>query len=126
MVIALNVPDLFYVWLASSHFAQFSTTLSSASAQLSIIGSCVSIEQFGYGFGFTAFTVYLLECAKGPFQTSHYAFLTALMAVGLLLPSTISGYIQEAFHSYYYYFIMTCVLTLPGILLSCLYVYRKR
>ena len=126
MVIALNVPDLFYVWLASPHFAQFSTELSSASAQLSIIGSCVSIEQFGYGFGFTAFTVYLLECAKGPFQTSHYAFLTALMAVGLLLPSTISGYIQEAFNSYYYYFIMTCVLTLPGILLSCLYVYRKR
>ena len=120
MSLALNLPDLLYVWLASPSF------ISSASTNLYLIGTCVSIEQFGYGFGLSAFIIYLLECAKGPYQTSHYAFLTALMAFGLLIPSTLSGYIQEAFQSYYLYFILACVLTLPGIALSFFYVYRHR
>ena len=120
MSLALNLPDLLYVWLASPSFT------SSASTNLYLIGTCVSIEQFGYGFGLSAFIIYLLECAKGPYQTSHYAFLTALMAFGLLIPSTLSGYIQEAFQSYYLYFILACVLTLPGIALSFFYVYRHK
>lgn len=117
MVLALDVPDLLYVWLSDS-------ALTGQIPSLWAIGTCVSIEQFGYGFGFTAYTIYLLECAKGPYETSHYAFLTALMAFGLLLPSTLSGYIQEAFHSYFTYFVMACVLTLPGILMSVWYVRR--
>ncbi|MBQ0057475.1 MAG: MFS transporter [Bacteroidales bacterium] len=115
MVLALDVPDLLYVWLASMGW-------TSGADHLGIIGSCVSIEQFGYGFGFTAYTVYLLRCAKGPFETSHYAFLTALMSFGLLLPSTISGYIQDMVSSYYLYFIMACIITLPGIAVSLIVV----
>lgn len=118
MVLALDIPDLLYVWLSS---APLLTDIADPN-RLYVIGACVSIEQFGYGFGLTAFTVYLLQCAKGPFQTSHYAFLTALMAIGLLLPSTLSGYLQEYMNSYYYYFILTCMLTIPGILLSIYYV----
>lgn len=117
MVLALDIPDLLYVWMASN-----STFLTPHSDLL--IGTCISIEQFGYGFGFTAFTVYLLECAKGPYQTAHYAFLTALMAFGLMIPSTLSGFVQEALHSYYLYFILACILTLPGILLSVWYSLR--
>lgn len=117
MVLALDLPDLLYVWLADASLAQQIPSLA-------VIGTCISIEQFGYGFGFTAYMIYLLECAKGPYQTSHYAFLTALMAFGLLLPSTLSGYIQEALHSYSSYFAMACLLTLPGIGMSIWYVIR--
>ncbi|MBR0038141.1 MAG: MFS transporter [Bacteroidales bacterium] len=117
MVLALDLPDLLYVWLSYG-------ALSAEIPSLAVIGSCISIEQFGYGFGFTAYMIYLLECAKGPYETSHYAFLTALMAFGLLIPSTLSGYIQEALHSYYSYFAMACLLTVPGILMSIWYVKR--
>lgn len=119
MVLALDIPDLLYVWLSTEN------NLLSAPEYQTIIGSAISIEQFGYGFGFTAFTVYLLECAKGPYQTSHYAFLTALMAFGLMIPSTLSGYVQQALGSYSLYFIVACLLTIPGILLSLIYVLRK-
>lgn len=118
MVLMLDLPDLLYVWLSTaSHLSALSPHL---------ISSCVAIEQFGYGFGFTAFTVYLLECAKGPYQTAHYAFLTALMAFGLMIPSTLSGYVQEAMQSYTNYFILACLLTIPGILLSIWYVIKTK
>lgn len=107
MVLALDLPDLLYVYLAQTQ-----------STSLPLIGSCVTIEQFGYGFGFTAFTVYLLQCAKGPYETAHYSFLTALMAFGILIPSTISGYVQDWFGNYEMYFIMACLLTIPGIIMS--------
>ncbi len=114
MVICLDVPDLLYVWLSSQ-------ALTAEVPSLFTIGACVSIEQLGYGFGFSAFMIYLLECAKGPYETSHYAFLTALMAFGLLVPSTLSGYVQEALDSYLSYFVLVCVLTVPGIIMSVLY-----
>jgi len=114
MVLALDLPDLLYVWMATD------STLFTLHP--SLLGFSVAIEQFGYGFGFTAFTVYLLECAKGPFQTSHYAFLTALMAFGLMIPSTLSGYVQETLGSYTNYFLLAFILTIPGILLSIWYV----
>lgn len=120
MVLALDIPDLLYIWMASDQ-ATFLIPNSSF-----LIGTCISIEQFGYGFGFTAFTVYLLECAKGPYQTSHYAILTALMAFGLMIPSTLSGYVQEMLQSYSLYFIIACLLTLPGIFLSICYVVKSK
>ncbi len=116
MVLSLDIPDLLYVWLADA----------GRDADFVQLGSCIAIEQFGYGFGFTAFTVYLLECAKGPFQTSHYAILTALMAFGLMIPSTLSGYVQDWLDDYATYFVMACLLTLPGIALSVWYVAKRR
>lgn len=117
MVLALDLPDMLYVWMAKDP--------SLFTVHSSLLCSAVALEQFGYGFGFTAFTVYLLECAKGPFQTSHYAFLTALMAFGLMIPSTLSGYVQEAMQSYSSYFILACILTIPGILLSIWYAAKR-
>lgn len=111
MALALNLPDLLYVFLSQ-------TGWTSPDSHLPLIGLCVGIEQLGYGFGFTAYTVYLLQCAKGPFETSHYAFLTALMSFGLLIPSAISGFIQEAMSSYSMYFIIACVLTIPGFIMA--------
>lgn len=114
MVLALNVPDLLYVYLSIAQ-----------PTSMSIIGTCISIEQFGYGFGFTAYTVYLLQCAKGEYETAHYAFLTALMAIGMAIPTMISGYWQQDL-GYTEFFIRACWLTLPGIAMSIWYVFRYK
>ncbi len=114
MAIALNVPDLLYIWMS---YAQPSS--------LWTVGTCVAIEQFGYGFGFTAYTIYLLECAQGPWKTAHYAFLTALMAVGMMIPSAISGYCMNAL-SYPHFFLLTVLLTVPGFIVSFMLVRRAK
>lgn len=112
MVLALNLPDLLYVYLAIEQ-----------PSSLAMVGSCISIEQFGYGFGFTAYTVYLLQCAKGLYETAHYAFLTALMSIGLAIPTVISGFWQENI-GYSEFFIRACWLTIPGIIIAIWYVFR--
>lgn len=114
MALALNLPDLLYVYLSIAQ-----------PTDMTVIGTCVSIEQFGYGFGFTAYTVYLLQCAKGEYATVHYAFLTALMAIGMALPTIISGYWQQDI-GYTQFFIRACWLTVPGMLMSVWYVWRGR
>lgn len=109
MALAVNLPDLLYVWLALS-----------PTSSLSVIGGCIGFEQFGYGFGLAAYTVYILQCSKGQHETAHYAFLTAIMGLSLTLPSMISGFLQASL-GYGSYFVVTCLATLPGILLSWIY-----
>ena len=62
---------------------------------MAIISSCVFIEQFGYGFGFTAFMLFMMYFAEGEHKTSHYAICTAFMALGMMLPGMAAGWIQE-------------------------------
>ena len=81
-----------------------------------ILATCTSlaIEQFGYGFGFTAYMLYMMYFSEGEFKTSHYAICTAFMAASMLLPGMVAGYIQEAI-GYANYFIMVmicCIATL--------------
>jgi PAT family beta-lactamase induction signal transducer AmpG len=106
MALALNVPDLLYVWMAYTQ-----------PDNLWIIGSAVAVEQFGYGFGLTAYMVYMLQSVKGNFATSHYAFLTCIMALGLMLPGLVSGSLQELL-GYAHFFELACVCTLPGFAAS--------
>jgi len=75
----------------------------------------VSLEQFGYGLGFTAFMVYLMQIAQGQYKTSHYAISTGIMALGMMIPGIVSGRIQEAVN-YPSFFIIVSVLTIPGII----------
>ena len=75
MVCAITLPDLVYVYLA---YAQDSA--------LWIVNTCVFIEQFGYGFGFTAYMLYLIYFSEGEHSTSHYAISTGFMALGMMLP----------------------------------------
>lgn len=86
MALMINLPDAVYVYLA---FAQ--------PQSLWITASCVGLEQFGYGFGFTAYTVFMLHFAEdsGRFRTTHYAFMTGIMALSLMLPGMVSGAILE-------------------------------
>ncbi|MBD2356428.1 AmpG family muropeptide MFS transporter [Tolypothrix sp. FACHB-123] len=103
MALALNLPNIFYVYLAY------------AKPSLTLVYPLVSLEQFGYGLGFTAFSVYLMYICQGEYKTSHYAISTGLMALGLMLPGAISGTIQQAV-GYPLFFILVCLLTIPGMI----------
>lgn len=100
MVIAITLPNITYVYLG---FALPSSLL--------VINLCIFIEQFGYGFGFTAYMMYLIYYSRGAFKTSHYAICTAFMALSMMLPGLFSGALQEAI-GYKWFFII--------VILSCL------
>ncbi len=106
MVAAMNVPNLVYVYLAFVQPQNFW-----------VISSCVAIEQLGYGFGFTAFMLYLIYVAQGPYQTAHYAICTGFMALGMMLPGMIAGWLQEMM-GYNWFFVWVCLCTIPGIILA--------
>lgn len=106
MIIAMNVPNLVYVILS---FLQPESYI--------LIGSLVGIEKFGYGFGFTAFMMYLIYIAKGTHQTAHYAFATGLMALGMMVPGAFSGKIQELL-GYELFFVWVVFATIPAFVIA--------
>jgi len=67
----------------------------SQTGSLFIINVCIFIEQFGYGFGFTAYVLYLMYYSEGKYKTAHYAICTGFMALGMMLPGMFAGWIQE-------------------------------
>ncbi len=81
---------------------------------LGIIATAISIEQFGYGFGFTAYMLYMMYFSDGEFKTSHYAICTAFMAASMLLPGMVAGYIQEAlgYINFFWMVMVCCIATL--------------
>jgi PAT family beta-lactamase induction signal transducer AmpG len=104
MIFAINLPDLVYVYLSFSQTTNFL-----------IINTMIAIEQFGYGFGFTAFMLYLIYIADGDHKTSHYAIATGLMALGMMIPGMFSGWIQENI-GYQLFFIWVCIATIPAFI----------
>jgi PAT family beta-lactamase induction signal transducer AmpG len=103
MVITMHLPDLFFVYMA---YAQ---------PGINLVYPLVALEQFGYGLGFTVFTVYLMYSAQGKYKTSHYAISTGIMALGMMLPGFVSGWLQQSV-GYTTFFIIVCVMTIPGML----------
>lgn len=83
MVFAISVPNAIYIF-----FAYWQIT------SISIIATGVFIEQLGYGFGFTAYMLYMLHFSKGEHQTTHYALCTGLMAISLMVPGSFAGWLQ--------------------------------
>ncbi|MDL2223266.1 MFS transporter [Bacteroidales bacterium OttesenSCG-928-M11] len=75
-----------------------------------IINLCILIEQFGYGFGFTAYTLFMMSFAQGKNKTAHYAICTGFMALGMMLPGMIAGQVQEWLGSYtaFFNYVMIC------------------
>lgn len=102
MVCAITLPDLVYVYLA---YDLPSTFL--------IVNICVFIEQFGYGFGFTAYMLYLIYYSRGNYKTSHYALCTAFMALSMMIPGLFAGALQEAvgYQSFFLIVIAFCSVT---------------
>ncbi|MBO7113275.1 MAG: MFS transporter [Bacteroidaceae bacterium] len=102
MVAAISVPDLVYVYLSWM-----------PTQNMALISSCIFIEQMGYGFGFTAYTLFLMYFARGEHQTSHYAISTGIMALGMMLPGMISGWLQEhmGYQWFFVWIIGCCAVT---------------
>ena len=100
MVWAISLPDLVYVYLS---YLQPSS--------LYLVNACVFIEQFGYGFGFTAYMLYLIYFANGEHKTAHYAICTAFMALGMMIPGMVAGWLQEVMgYQMFFIWIMVCTL----------------
>ena len=104
MLVTMHLPNLAYVWLA---FVQPSAP--------GLISVAVVVEQFGYGFGFTAYMVYMMMIAEGAHKTAHYAICTGFMALGMMLPGMAAGKIQELL-GYTNFFLWVCFATLPSFL----------
>ncbi len=98
MVCAITLPDIVYVYMSYA-----------LPTNLVLISSCLFVEQFGYGLGFTALTLYMLYFSKGQYQTSHYAFCTAISYLGLMLPGMVSGYMKDTM-GYQTFFIVVMAL----------------
>ena len=86
MALSLTLPCIFYCFLAMCQPQNFL-----------IISSTIFLEQFGYGFGFSAYMLYLIYFCKGKSQTSHYAFCTAFMALGMMIPGMFAGWLHDYF-----------------------------
>jgi PAT family beta-lactamase induction signal transducer AmpG len=81
-----------------------------------IIGSCVALDQFGYGFGFTAYMLYLIYFSEGEFKTAHYSICTAFMALSMMLPGLVAGYVQEWLgYTNFFIFVMFCCLVTVAV-----------
>ena len=106
MVLAVHLPDLVFVFLA---------TLLPTSRTL--VGASIAAEQFGYGFGFTAYLLYMIMVADGTQKTAHYAICTGFMALGMMLPGMASGWIQQQL-GYQHFFIWVCVATIPAFFIA--------
>jgi PAT family beta-lactamase induction signal transducer AmpG len=105
MILSLNVPNFFYALLA----------ITNTESLYAVVGTVV-LEQFGYGFGFAAFLIYLIYIAEGISKTSHYAIATGFMALGMMLPGMLSGYVQQ-WLGYGGFFVWVVVAALPSLLL---------
>ena len=102
MVCAITLPDLVYVYLSYA-----------LPDSLLLINACVFVEQFGYGFGFTAYMLYLIYYSQGEYKTSHYALCTAFMALSLMIPGLVAGALQEAvgYRMFFIIVMICCIVT---------------
>jgi PAT family beta-lactamase induction signal transducer AmpG len=106
MLLAIHLPDAVFIWLA---YAQ--------PQNLFAIGAGVAVEQFGYGFGFTAFMLYMIYIARGEHRTAHYSICTGFMALGMMLPGMWSGWLQERL-GYAHFFLWVILATIPSFIVA--------
>ena len=102
MVCAITLPDAVYIYLSYS-----------LNSDIVMVSSCLFVEQFGYGLGFTVLTLYMLFYSQGKFKTSHYSICTGISYLGLMLPGMVSGYLKDIL-GYRHFFIVVmacCVIT---------------
>ena len=102
MVFAITIPDFVYVYMSYA-----------LPESLLVVNICVFFEQFGYGFGFTAYMLYLIYFSQGEYKTSHYALCTALIALSMMIPGLFAGALQEAvgYRSFFIIVMIFCAVT---------------
>lgn len=100
MALSLTLPCLSFVFIAAF-----------LPSSIWIITLCVALDQFGYGFGFTAYMLYLIYFSEGEFKTAHYSLCTAFMALSMMLPGMAAGYVQELLgYTGFFIMVMLCCL----------------
>ena len=105
MVWSITLPDILYVYMSIAQPENFA-----------IVCGCIFVEQFGYGFGFTAYMLYMLYFARGESETSHYAICTAFMALSMMIPGLFAGMLQEALgYTQFFIMVMFCCLCTVGV-----------
>ena len=109
MVCAITLPDIVYVWMS----------LSMPSNML-LISTCIFIEQFGYGLGFTALTLYMLYFSMGEFKTSHYAICTGISYLGLQVPAMFSGYLKDSVGYSTFFIIVMALCSVTFLVAACI------
>ncbi len=108
MIFIMHLPDLVFIYLANTQ-----------PDNLTVINLCVAVEQFGYGFGFTAYMLYMIYIARGAYPTAHYAICTGFMALGMMLPGMWSGWLQEII-GYPHFFVWVLLATVPSFIIAAL------
>ena len=88
-------------------------------SSLVVVGAMIVLDQFGYGYGFTAYTVYMMRFAEGPLKTSHYAICTGFMALSMILPGAVAGYLQQSL-GYVGFFILVMLCCFVTVFVSLL------
>jgi PAT family beta-lactamase induction signal transducer AmpG len=106
MIGSMYLPKLAFIFLAYTQPENFLVT-----------GGAVAVEQFGYGFGFTAFMLYMLYFADGPHKTAHYAICTGFMALGMMIPGMWSGWVADIV-GYRHFFVWVICSAIPGFVLA--------
>ncbi|MBQ8809630.1 MAG: MFS transporter [Bacteroidales bacterium] len=105
MAMALTLPCLSFVFLAAFQ-----------PQNLVLVSSCVALDQFGYGFGFTAYMLYLIYYSDGEYKTAHYSLCTAFMALSMMIPGMVAGYVQEGLgYTDFFIFVMVCCLVTVAV-----------
>ena len=100
MALSLALPCAVYLYMSIAQ-----------PTSLWVVGSCVVLDQFGYGFGFSAYMLYMMHFSEGPLKTSHYAICTAFMALSMMLPGLVAGYLQEALgYTGFFILVMLCCI----------------
>jgi PAT family beta-lactamase induction signal transducer AmpG len=106
MLIAINLPNSVYIYLSYALPESFL-----------LINIAVAVEQFGYGFGFTAYMLYMIYVSDGNYKTAHFAITTGFMALGMMIPGMISGWLQELI-GYQHFFIWVIIATIPAFIIT--------
>lgn len=108
MAFAIHVPDLVFVYLSSA-----------MPSGLPLITGAIALEQFGYGFGFASYLMFMIMVSDGAHKTAHYAICTGFMALGMMVPQMASGWIQQQL-GYQNFFIYACLATIPAFAITAL------
>jgi PAT family beta-lactamase induction signal transducer AmpG len=106
MVCVMHLPNLVFVFLSQAMPDNFH-----------LINLAIAVEQFGYGFGFTAYTMFMIMTSEGKYKTVHYAISTGIMALGIMVPAMASGWLQEQL-GYQNFFLWVMAATIPGFIVT--------
>lgn len=108
MALSLTVPCLVFVWMAAVQ-----------PSNIWLVSAGVCLDQFGYGFGFTAYTLYLMYFSRGEFRTSHYSICTAFMALSMMIPGMFAGYLQQSLgYRNFFWMVIACFIATFAVVFS--------